>query len=326
MQLDDSAVMDINARIFVAGHRGLVGSAIVRRLQAAGAQHVLTAAREDLDLREQAAVIRWFDVNRPDYVFLTAGTVGGIVANSARPADFIYDNVMVTANVVHAAHRAGVRKLLFLGSSCAYPRDAPQPMTEDCLLNGPLEPTSEPYAIAKIAGIRLCQAYRRQHGARFISAIPATLYGPQDNFDPEHSHVMAALIRKFHEAKGSRAPEVVIWGTGRQRREFLHVDDAAEACMFLMDRYDAVDHINVGTGEDLAIAELANALRDVICPDATLTFDTSKPEGAPRKLMDVTRLHALGWRHRIALREGVESTYRWFLEHAAADAVSRLRS
>jgi GDP-L-fucose synthase len=302
--------MDINARIFVAGHRGLVGSALVRRLQAVGARHVLRATRDDLDLRDQAAVNRWFDSNRPDYVFLTAGTVGGIVANSTRPADFIYDNLMMTANVVHAAHRAGARKLLFLGSSCAYPREAPQPMSEDYLLTGLLEPTSEPYAIAKIAGIRLCQAYRRQHGARFISAIPTTLYGPQDNLDPEQSHVMSALIRRFHEAKVNRAPDVVIWGTGRPRREFLHVDDAAEACVFLMEHYDAVDHINVGTGEDLSIGELADTLRDVIYPEARLTFDTSKPDGAPRKLLDVTRLHALGWRHRIALREGVVSTYR----------------
>jgi GDP-L-fucose synthase len=311
--------MDINARIFVAGHRGLVGSALVRRLQAVGARHVLTATRDDLDLRDQAAVNRWFDSNRPDYVFLTAGTVGGIVANSTRPADFIYDNVMMTANVVHAAHLGGARKLLFLGSSCAYPRDAPQPMNEDALLTGPLEPTSEPYAVAKIAGIRLCQAYRRQHGCRFISAIPTTLYGPGDNFDAAQSHVMSALIRRFHEAKVTRARDVAIWGTGRPRREFLHVDDAAEACVFLMEHYDGDDHINVGTGEDLSIGELADTLRAVIYPEARLTFDSSKPEGAPRKLLDVSRLHALGWRHRIALREGIVSTYRWFLEHPAAD-------
>jgi GDP-L-fucose synthase len=312
--------MDINARIFVAGHRGLVGSALARRLQAVGARDVLTATRDDLDLRDQAAVNRWFDSNRPDYVFLTAGTVGGIVANSTRPADFIYDNVMMTANVVHAAHLCGARKLLFLGSSCAYPRDAPQPMNEDALLTGPLEPTSEPYAVAKIAGIRLCQAYRRQHGCRFISAIPTTLYGPGDNFDAAQSHVMSALIRRFHEAKVNRGADVVIWGTGRPRREFLHVDDAAEACVFLMEQYDGDDHINVGTGKDLSIGELADMLRDVIYPEARLTFDSSKPDGAPRKLLDVTRLHALGWRHRIALREGVVSTYRWFLEHPAAGA------
>lgn len=310
--------MDINARIFVAGHRGLVGSALVRRLKAAGARHVLTASRDGLDLRDQAAVNRWFGSNRPDFVFFTAGTVGGIAANATRPADFIYDNVMMTANVVHAAHHAGARKLLFLGSSCAYPREAPQPMSEGSLLTGLLEPTSEPYAIAKIAGIRLCQAYRRQHGARFISAIPTTLYGPQDNFDPEQSHVMSALIRRFHEAKTNRAPEVVVWGTGRPRREFLHVDDAADACVFLMEQYDEVEHINVGTGEDLSIRELAETLRGVIYPGVGLRFDSSKPDGAPRKLLDVTRLHALGWRHRIALREGVASTYRWFVEHAAA--------
>lgn len=307
--------MDINARIFVAGHRGLVGSALVRRLKAAGARNVVTASRDELDLRDQAAVNRWFGSNRPDYVFFTAGTVGGIAANATRPADFMYDNVMMTANVVHAAHLTGARKLLFLGSSCAYPLEAPQPMSEDYLLTGLLEPTSEPYAIAKIAGIRLCQAYRRQHGARFISAIPTTLYGPQDNFDPEQSHVMSALIRRFHDAKTNRAPEVVVWGTGRPRREFLHVDDAAEACVFLMEHYDEVEHINVGTGEDLSIGELAGTLRDVIYPGVRLTFDSSKPDGAPRKLLDVSRLHALGWRHRIALREGVVSTYRWLLEH-----------
>jgi GDP-L-fucose synthase len=309
--------MDLNARIFIAGHRGLVGSALMRRLQSDGAHQLLTAARDELDLRDQATVNRWFDSNRPDYVFLTAGTVGGIVANSTRPADFIYDNIMMTTNVVQAAHLFGVRKLLFLGSSCAYPRDAPQPIKEDVLLTGPLEPTSESYATAKIAGIKLCQAYRRQHGSHFISAIPATLYGPGDNFDPAQSHVMSALIRRFHEAKVNRAPDVVIWGTGRPRREFLHVDDVAEACVFLMEQYDEVQHINVGTGEDLSIGELADTLRAVIYPEARLAFDSAKPDGAPRKLLDVSRLRALGWRHRIALREGVVSTHRWFLEHAA---------
>jgi GDP-L-fucose synthase len=309
--------MDVNARVFVAGHRGLVGSALMRRLESSGARHVLTATRDELDLRDQAAVNAWFGANRPDYVFLTAGTVGGIVANTMRPADFIHDNVMIAANVMHAAHRSGVRKLLFLGSSCAYPRAAPQPMNEDQLLGGPLEPTSEPYAIAKIAGIKLCEAYRKQHGSSFISAIPATMYGPNDNFDPVQSHVMSALIRRFHEAKLNSNPVVVIWGSGRPRREFLHVDDAADACVFMMEHYDGEHQLNIGTGEDLSIQSLAETLRDVIYPEAKLTFDASKPDGAPRKLLDVTRLHSLGWRHRMSFREGISSTYQWFLAHEA---------
>ena len=307
--------MNLKGRTFVAGHRGLVGSAIVRRLEQAGASNVLTATRRQLDLRDQTAVNEWFGANQPEYVYLVAGTVGGILANSTRPAEFIYDNVMMTANVVNAACRSDVRKLLFLGSSCAYPRSAEQPMKESVLLGGPLEATSEAYAIAKIAGIRMCQAYRTQYASHFISAIPTTLYGPNDNFDPADSHVMSALIRRFHEAKVSGEREVVIWGTGRPRREFLHVDDAADACVFLMDHYDEAEHINVGTGEDLSIRELADALRDIIYPEAALVFDTSKPDGAPRKLLDVSQLHALGWRHHIELREGLASTYQWFLEH-----------
>ena len=307
--------MNQDARIFIAGSRGLVGSAIVRRLETAGATRLLMATREQLDLRDQAAVNYWFRANRPEYVYLAAGTVGGIFANSSRPAEFIYDNMLIHATVVHAAHQYGVKKLLYLGSSCIYPRMAPQPMKEEHLLTGLLEPTNEPYAIAKIAGIKLCEAYRRQYGANFISAMPTNLYGQNDNFDLTQSHVLPALIRKFHDAKVEGKPEVTIWGTGNPRREFLHVDDLADACVFLMDHYDELGHINVGTGEDLSIRELADAVRQVIYPGATLRFDTSKPDGPPRKLLDVSRLHALGWRHRIPLHEGLASTYEWFLQH-----------
>ena len=310
--------MTANPRIFVAGHRGLVGSAILRRLERDGHQQILTATREQLDLREQSAVNYWFKANRPDDVYLVAGTVGGIMANSTRPAEFIYDNMMIHATVVHAAHLYKVRKLLYLGSSCIYPRECGQPMTEEALLTGALEPTNEAYAIAKIAGIKLCEAYRRQYGDDFISAMPTNLYGPNDNFDLASSHVLPALIRKFHEARIAGQPEVVIWGTGTPRREFLHVDDLADACVFLMAHYGDSRHVNVGTGEDLSIRELAEMIRDVVHPTATLSFDTTKPDGMPRKLLDVSRLHALGWRHRIVLRDGVESTYRWFLENSGA--------
>jgi GDP-L-fucose synthase len=307
--------MDLNARIFVAGSRGLVGSAIVRRLEAAGATRVLTATREQLDLRDQAAVNYWFRANRPEFVYLVAGTVGGIFANSSRPAEFIYDNMLIHATVVHAAHLYGVNKLLYLGSSCIYPRLAPQPMKEEHLLTGLLEPTNEPYAIAKIAGIKLCEAYRRQYGSNFISAMPTNLYGPNDNFDLTQSHVLPALIRRFHDAKVERTREVTIWGTGAPRREFLHVDDLADACVFLMEHYNEAGHINVGTGEDLSIRELAETLKAVIHPDATLRFDTTRPDGPPQKLLDVSRLHALGWRHRISLHDGLATTYAWFLQH-----------
>jgi len=302
-------------RVFVAGHRGLVGSAIVRRLARERDLQVQTATREQLDLRDQAAVNYWFKANRPEYVYLVAGTVGGIIANSTRPAEFIYDNMLIHATVVHAAHQYGAKKLLYLGSSCIYPRHAPQPMTESALLTGALEPTNESYAIAKIAGIKLCQAYRRQYGSNFVSAMPTNLYGPNDNFDLVTSHVLPATIRKFHEAKEAGTREVVIWGTGTPRREFLHVDDLADACVFLMERYDGEDHVNVGTGEDLSIRELAETIRAIVYPEAALTFDTSKPDGMPRKLLDVSRLHALGWRHRLGLQQGIADTYRWFLDH-----------
>lgn len=310
--------METNARIFVAGHRGLVGSAILRRLERAGVRKVLTATRDQLDLRDQAAVNYWFKAERPQYVYLAAGTVGGILANSSRPAEFIYDNMMIHATVVHAAHRYGVKKLLYLGTSCVYPQMAAQPMNEDALLTGPLEPTNEPYAIAKIAGIQLCQAYHRQYGCNFISATPTNLYGPNDNFDLQDSHVLPAMIRRFHEAKERGAREVVIWGTGQPRREFLHVDDLADACVFLMDHYDSTEPINVGTGEDLSIRALAEMVREIVYPAARVVCDTAKPDGMPRKLLDVGRLHALGWRHRIGLREGLEATYRWFVVNTAA--------
>jgi len=299
----------------VAGHRGLAGSAIVRRLERDGNVQIQTATREQLDLRDQAAVTYWFKANRPEYVYLAAGTVGGIYANSTRPAEFIYDNMMIHATVVHAAHQFAAKKLLYLGSSCIYPRDSAQPMTESQLLTGPLEPTNESYAIAKIAGIKLCQSYRRQYGSNFISAMPTNLYGPNDNFDLKSAHVLPAMMRKFHEAKEAGTREVVIWGTGTPRREFLHADDLADACVFLMGHYEGEGHVNVGTGEDLSIRELADAVRAIVYPGAVLAFDASKPDGMPRKWLDVSLLHGLGWRHRIGLREGVASTYDWFLRN-----------
>jgi len=314
--------VELTANVYVAGHSGLVGSAIVRRLQRGGFSRILTVRHADLDLRNQAAVNSWFGANRPDYVFLAAGTVGGILANSTRPAEFIYDNMLIHATVVHAAHIAGVKKLLYLGSSCIYPREARQPMGEDALLTGPLEPTNEPYAIAKIAGIKLCEAYRRQYGCNFISAMPTNLYGPVDNFDLQSAHVMPALMRRFHDAKISGSNTVTIWGSGRARREFLHVDDLADACIFLMDSYSDLAHINVGTGIDLSIQELAEAIRDIVHPGCRLHFDTSKPDGSPRKLLDVSKLHALGWRHTISLTDGIRSTYRWFLDNQTSARLS----
>lgn len=304
-----------DARIYVAGHRGLVGSAILRRLQAEGYRNVLTAGRDDLDLRNQKEVNLWFREHRPQYVFLVAGTVGGILANSTRPAEFIYDNMMIHGTVVHAAHLYGAERLLYLGSACIYPRESVQPISEDALLTGPLEPTNEAYAVAKIAGIKLCQAYRRQYGCDFISAMPTNLYGPHDNFDLESSHVLPALIRKFHEAKSEGRREVTIWGTGSCSREFLHVDDLAEGCLFLMRNYQDDEPINVGTGEELTIRELAERVRDAVHPEGQLVFDTSKPDGMPRRLLDVSRIHGLGWRHRIALSDGIRQTYSWFLDN-----------
>ena len=315
--------MPKDARIYVAGHGGLVGSAVVRRLQAGGFTNVLTATRAQLDLRDQGAVNTWFEQNRPDYVFLVAGTVGGILANSTRPAEFIYDNLMIHGTVVEASHRVSVTKLLYLGSSCIYPRHATQPITEEQLLTGPLEPTNEWYAIAKIAGIKLCQAYRRQYGSDFISAMPTNLYGPEDNFDLSSSHVLPALIRKFHDAKQSGGKAVEIWGTGSPMREFLHVDDLADACVFLIENYSDDMHINVGTGVDLSIRELAEKVRDVVYPAAELQFDTSKPDGTPRKVLDVSRLNNLGWSPSYTLDSGLASTYQWFLEQQDSHTAMR---
>ena len=353
------------ASIYVAGHRGLVGSAITRLLQKKGCQNILTATRDQLDLRDQAAVNSWFKAHSPEYVFLVAGTVGGIMANYKRPAEFIYDNLMIHATAVHAAYLYGTKKLLYLGSSCIYPRECPQPMKENYLLTGSLEPTNEPYALAKIAGIKLCQAYRRQYGCRFISAMPTNLYGPGDNFDLESSHVLPALLRKFHLAKlasqkdweslerdervfgpipadlktalglpslpktgklknagikvwnrKGAPPEpqtVTVWGSGTPYREFMHVDDLAAACLFLMDRYDEPGHINIGTGLDLRIRDLAELIREVVFPGAKLVFDARQPDGPPRKLLDVAGIEALGWKPRISFRKGIDQTYRWYL-------------
>jgi GDP-L-fucose synthase len=306
--------MPLEARIYVAGHAGLVGSAVVRRLEAAGHTTILTASRQQLDLRDQSEVSHWFKANRPEYVFLVAGTVGGIMANSTRPAEFIYDNMMIHGTVVHASYEYGVRKLLYLGSSCIYPRNATQPITEEQLLTGVLEPTNEWYAIAKIAGIKLCQAYRQQYGCDFISAMPTNLYGPNDNFDLTSSHVLPALMRKFHDANERGDASVEIWGTGSPKREFLHVDDLADACLYLMQHYSDASHINVGTGVDLSIRELAEKIRDLVYPAAELRFDTSKPDGMPRKVLDVSRLAATGWSPRIGLDEGIATTYQWFCD------------
>ncbi len=308
------------ARIYVAGHRGLVGSAIVSRLQQEGFANILTADRGALDLRDATAVRVWFAKHRPEYVFLAAGTVGGILANSTRPAEFIYDNLMIHAAVIEASRMFGVRRLLYLGSSCIYPRECPQPIKEEYLLTAPLEPTNEPYAIAKISGIKLCQAYRRQYGCDFFSVMPTNLYGPGDNFDLNSSHVLPALIRKFHDARARGDDQVTVWGSGTPRRELLHVEDLADACLFLMNHYDGDGYINVGTGTDLTIRQLAETVRGIVNPQARLAFDTSKPDGAPRKLLDVSRLHALGWRHRIELRDGIQSTYQWFQKHVVDDA------
>ena len=315
-------MLDRSAPVFVAGHRGLVGSAILRRLSDAGFDDLRCADRADLDLRHQSAVDAWFEEERPRYVFLVAGTVGGILANSTRPAEFLYDNLMIHGTVVQASHRVGVEKLLYLGSSCIYPREADQPITEEALLAGPLEPTNEGYALAKIAGIKLCESYRRQYGDDFISAMPTNLYGPGDNFDLEGGHVLPALMRRFHEARLDGAEEVVVWGSGSARREFLHVDDLADACLFLMDHYSQAGHVNVGTGIDCTIGELAGMIRDLVHPGADLAFDVSRPDGMPRKVLDVSRLTELGWTASTGLAEGLASTYEWFTA-ALADGTVR---
>ncbi|TRD11430.1 GDP-L-fucose synthase [Erythrobacter insulae] len=307
---------DLNGkRIYVAGHRGMVGGAIVRQLEDRGVE-VLTAPRE-VDLREQAAVRDWFAANRPDGVIVAAAKVGGILANDNYPAEFLYDNLMIEANVIEAAYRNDTEKLLFLGSSCIYPKLAPQPIPEDALLTGPLEPTNEWYAIAKITGIKLCESYRKQYGADYISAMPTNLYGPGDNFDLQSSHVLPALIRKAHEAKLAGAQSIMIWGSGTPRREFLHVDDLAAGCVFLLENYSDAGHVNLGSGTDLTINELVETVCKVVGFEGTIERDTSKPDGTPRKLMDGSKIAALGWSPKIGLEEGITDAYRWFLENVA---------
>ncbi|MCB9316612.1 MAG: GDP-L-fucose synthase [Lewinellaceae bacterium] len=303
-------MMRKNDKIYIAGHRGMVGSAILRRLQAAGFENFALRSSAELDLRDQVAVQQFFNAEQPAYVFLAAAKVGGILANNRYRAEFLYDNLMIEANVIHAAWQHGVKKLLFLGSSCIYPKLAPQPLKEEYLLTGLLEPTNEPYAIAKIAGIKLCDAYRGQYGCNFISVMPTNLYGPNDNYHPENSHVLPALLRKFHEAKRDGAPSVTLWGTGTPRREFLHVDDLADACYFLMEHYDEPGFVNIGTGEDLPILELAQLVKKIVGYTGTIEHDLSKPDGTPRKLMDVSKLHAKGWKAKIGLETGIKQVYQ----------------
>ena len=301
--------MQANDRIYIAGHGGMVGSAMVRLLRAQGYRNLLIASRTELDLRITAAVNAYFEQNRPQYVFLAAAKVGGIMANSLYPAEFIYDNLLIQSNVIHAAHLYGVEKLLFLGSSCIYPKMCRQPIREEYLLEGALEPTNEAYAIAKIAGLKMCAAYRQQYGCNFISAMPTNLYGPGDNYDPQNSHVLPALLRKFHEAKATNASEVMLWGSGTPKREFLHVDDLAVACLLLMQRYNESQWINIGTGKDVSIAELAQIIKKTVGYEGNIRFDLSKPDGTPRKLLDVSKIRALGWRHNIELEEGIRQVY-----------------
>lgn len=304
--------MEKTSKIYVAGHRGLVGSAIVRALEAAGYTNLLTRTRQELDLLDTNAVVAFFAAERPEYVFLAAAKVGGIMANKTFPADFIRENIQIQTNTIDAAHKSGVRKLLFLGSSCIYPKLAPQPIKEEYLLTGALESTNNAYAIAKIAGIIMCQSYRQQYGSNFISVMPTNLYGPNDNFDLETSHVLPALIRRFHEAKMGNAPSVTIWGTGTPMREFLHVDDLAAACLQLMCTYDGGEIVNIGTGEDVTIKVLAETVAMVVGYRGTIEWDTSKPDGTPRKLLDVSKLNQLGWQHTIKLEDGIRSTYNWY--------------
>jgi GDP-L-fucose synthase len=304
------------SRIFVAGHRGLVGAAIARKLETQGCHDLLLRTRAELDLRNQASVERFFAEERPEFVFLAAAKVGGIMANATYPADFLYENLAIQNNVIHAAWKHGARKLVFLGSSCIYPKFAPQPIREESLLTGPLEPTNEAYAIAKIAGLKLCAAYRSQYGFPAISLMPTNLYGPGDNFDLEKSHVLPALIRRFHEARIGGAKEVTLWGTGTPRREFLHVDDLASAACFLIENYDGAGPLNVGTGEDLTIAELAAMVARIVGYQGQIFFDASKPDGTPRKLLEVSRIHSLGWHAQIPLEAGIASTYQWYSSHA----------
>jgi GDP-L-fucose synthase len=319
-------MMNKDSRIYIAGHRGLVGSAIYRKLEAEGYTNLITRSHQELDLMRQDDVEAFFESQGPEYVFLAAAKTGGILANNTFPADFIYENIMIQANVIDAAYRSTVKKLLFLGSSCIYPRDCPQPMKEEYLLSGKLEPTNEPYAIAKIAGIKMCQSYNRQYGTHFISVMPTNLYGPGDNFNLETSHVLPALIRKFSEAKMREASRVraderkgvvTVWGTGSPRREFLHIDDLADACLFIMNNYYQDEIINIGVGKDISIEELAELIREIVGFEGEIRFDTSKPDGTPRKLLDIRRLESLGWRANISLREGIRQTYKWYLKNVS---------
>lgn len=314
-------MMELNAKIYVAGHQGLVGGAVWRRLQKAGFTNLIGRSLEELDLRDQKAVVDFFDRERPEYVFLAAAKVGGIKANSTYPAEFIYDNLIIEANLIHEAYRHEVKKLLFLGSSCIYPKRCPQPMKEDYLLGGKLEPTNEPYAVAKIAGIKLCQSYNREYDTCFISVMPTNLYGPGDNFDLEDSHVIPALIRKFHIGKVTGAPEVQIWGTGTPRREFLYVDDLADACLFLMQHYQDGEIINIGVGQDMQIRELADLVAEIVGYKGRIVPDPDQPDGTPQKLLDVSKITALGWRARTPLPEGLQKTYAWFCQSRWAQAV-----
>lgn len=305
--------MNSSDKIFVAGHKGMVGSALLRRMEADGFTNLLVRDRSKLDLRNEFAVAKFLAAEKPNIVILAAAKVGGIKANDDFPAEFLLENLQIQNNVIHAAHENGVRKLLFLGSSCIYPKFAPQPIPETALLSGPLEPTNEAYAIAKIAGIKLCQAYSREYGANFISVMPTNLYGPNDNFDLETSHVLPALLRKAHEAKTRKDRKLIVWGSGKPRREFLHVDDLASACLLLLEKYDSAEIINVGCGEDISVHELAQLICDIVGFDGELAWDSTKPDGTPRKLLDVTKLRALGWKPAIPLRDGIAQTYKWFL-------------
>jgi GDP-L-fucose synthase len=315
--------VNLDSRIFIAGHRGLVGSAILRRLEKSGYKNLITRTRSELDLTDARGVDEFFEVEKPEYVFLAAAKVGGILANDTYPADFLRENLAMELSVIDAAYRRGAKKLLFLGSSCIYPKFAPQPMKEEHLLTGELEPTNEAYAIAKIAGVKLCQAYNKQYGANFISVMPTNLYGPNDNFDLKTSHVLPALIRKIHEAKEHSEPYVTVWGTGTPRREFLHVDDLADACVYLMKTYWGSEPVNIGVGEDISIRELAELIREVVDYDGDIVYDNTKPDGTPRKLLDVGRLRSLGWRAKIPLREGIEQTYSWFLRSSSLETMSQ---
>ncbi len=307
--------MDKRSKIYLAGHRGLVGSALKRKLESKGYDNLISRTHRELDLTNQQAVNEFFEKEKPEYVFLAAAKVGGILANNTYPAEFIYENLMIEANIIHASYRYGVKKLLFLGSSCIYPKLAPQPLKEKYLLTGPLEETNEAYAVAKIAGIRLCKHYNQQYGTNFVSVMPTNLYGPNDNFDLETSHVMPALIRKFHEAKVKNEPEVVIWGTGKPFREFLHVDDMADACVYLMENFNTDDigeFVNIGVGKDITIGELAELIKEIVGFEGAIRKDISKPDGTPQKLLDITKLSSLGWEAKILLKEGIEQTYEWY--------------